>query len=207
MTGLWLAAPQSTLFIMNKKPTYIIEHLEPQLFEWCFLEYKNISKLVGKENLWLTNIKNNKDQKKLEKFGRVFSQSVRQMKLQSACVLDPEAEKLLSASDKFSYFIFGGILGDFPPRKRTKEELTRFMQNIPARNIGKAQMSTDNAVFTVKQIADGKKKLEELKFMDNASIEINEFESIDLPYRYNVVDGKPFMSPEIIAYLKRKKGF
>ena len=36
---------------------------------------------------------------------------------------------------------------------------------------------------------------------------INEFENVDLPYRYNLVNGEPFMSPKIITYLKQKKGF
>lgn len=191
---------------MNKKPTYIIEHLEPELFEWCVIEYKHISELVGKENLWFTNIKHS-DRKKLGKFGKVFSESVRSMKLENACVLDPEAEKTLLPSENFFYYIFGGILGDYPPRKRTKEELTKFISNIKARNIGKEQMSTDNAVYTVKEIAEKHRKLGDLKFQEGASIEINRFENVDLPYRYNLVKGKPFMSRGITAYLKKKKGF
>ena len=39
---------------------YVIEHLEPKLWEWCEIEYESISKIVGKENLWFTNIKNEK---------------------------------------------------------------------------------------------------------------------------------------------------
>jgi len=189
------------------KPIYVIEHLESQLFEWCLIEYEHISEIVGKGNLWFTNIKNEKDRKKLEKFGKVFSESVKDMKLKGACVLDPEASENLSPSDKFDFYIFGGILGDYPPKKRTKEELTKFISNADSRNIGKEQMSTDNAVYTVKQIAEGGKRLGELNFIDNASIEINEFESVDLPYRYNLVNEKPLMSEKIRAYLKKKKGF
>ena len=47
--------------------TYIIEHLEPELYEWCLIEYKEISKIAGKENLWFSNI-NPKDKKKLEAY-------------------------------------------------------------------------------------------------------------------------------------------
>jgi len=195
------------------KQVYIIEHLEPKLFDWCIFEYENISKIVGKENLWFTNLKSKNEAKKLEKFGRVFSESVRDLKLlkdnlKQACVLDPEAKKLLNTKDakRFKYFIFGGILGDYPPRKRTKEELTKFLKNAIARNIGKEQMSTDNAVFTVARILGGK-KFKEMKFKDGASIKINEFESIDLPYRYNLVRGKPFISKKVVNYLKKKKGF
>lgn len=191
--------------MLTKKPIYIIEHLEPELFEWCLIEYEHISETVGRDNLWFTNIKS-QDMKKLVKLGKVFSESVRGMKLNNACVLDPEATQTLEPSDNFDYYIFGGILGDYPPRKRTREELTKFVSNAETRNIGKEQMSTDNAVFTVKQIASGK-KFSELNFTDNASIEINEFESVDLPYRYNLVDDKPFMSKKIKNYLLKKKGF
>jgi len=192
---------------MKIQPIYIIEHLEPELFEWCLIEYEHISELVGRDNLWFTNIANEKDKKKLERFGRVFSESVKDMKLANCCVLDPETEKTLSpAETQFEYYIFGGILGDYPPRKRTKEELTRFIPNVEKRNIGKEQMSTDNAVYTVREIVSGK-KFSELKFQNQVSIPINEFESIDLPYLYNIVNGKPFMSPKIVDYLKKKKGF
>ncbi len=190
---------------MKRKQTYIIEHLEPKLWEWCFIEYQHISEIIGKENLWFTNIKNKKDATKLRRFGKVYSESVKEMMLNNACILDPEANKTLTPGDKYGYFIFGGILGDYPPRKRTKEELSTFLPQIEKRNIGKEQMSTDNAVFTVKQIAGGK-KLSELKFVDGASIKINDFESVELPYRYNFDNGKPFMSSEIVKYLKTKKG-
>jgi len=131
------------------------------------------------------------------------------MNLKNACVLDPEADKTLEPKDSeaFEYYIFGGILGDNPPKKRTGPELTRFLSGVEARNIGKEQMSTDNAVYTVKQIIEGGKKLSELDFQENASIEINEFESVELPYKYNLLNGKPFMSAKIKQYLKEKEGF
>jgi ribosome biogenesis SPOUT family RNA methylase Rps3 len=189
-----------------KKSIYIIEHLEPELFEWCLIEYEHISETVGKENLWFTNIKIS-DMKKLEKFGRVFSESVRDMKLENVCVLDPEANKTLSPNEGFSYYIFGGILGDHPPKKRTGPELTRFIKNAATRDIGKEQMSTDNAVFTVKQIAENSKKFSELEFKDNVSIKLGKFEFVDLPYRYNAVNGEPFMSKKIKEYLKKNGAF
>ena len=196
---------------MEKKPIYVIEHLEPELFEWCLIEYEHISEIVGKANLWFTNLGKIKDKtaiKTLEEFGKVFYESVAELEIDRACVLDPEAPKTLEPPEAkdYSYFIFGGILGDYPPKKRTKQELTKFIPSAVVRNIGNEQMSTDNAVFTVKQIELGK-KLDELEFKDNVSIEINEFESVDLPYRYNLVDGEPYMSKKIKIYLSKKKGF
>ena len=196
----------------NKKQIYIIEHLEPKLFDWCLFEYENISRIVGKKNLWFTNIKDKKEAEKLKKFGKVFLESVHEIKMEDACVLDPEANELLNPKEalKFKYFIFGGILGDYPPKKRTRKELTKFLKDAIARNIGKKQMSTDNAVLTVFKIAKGE-RFENLKFKDKISIKINEFENVDLPYRYNLIKiggkEKPFVSDKVIDYLKKKKGF
>lgn len=189
--------------------TYIIEHLEPKLWKWSMIEYKQISKTVGKNNLWFTNIRQkNKEVSELKKYGKVFDKSVKNMNLKNACVLDPEAGKVLTPGEAktFDYFIFGGILGDYPPKKRTKSELTKFVKNAEARNIGKKQFSTDNAVYVTKQIVEGK-NFKELKFKNKITIKINEVESVDLPYLYPIADGMPQISPDIIEYLKRKKGF
>jgi len=182
----------------------IIEHLEPKIGRWVLIEYAHISKIVEKNNLWFTNIKHRS--KKLERLGKCFSQSVRDMNLKKACILDPEAKQLLTPSEakSFNYFIFGGILGDYPPKKRTKKELTQFIKG-KARNIGKKQMSTDNAIYTVKQIASGK-QFKSLKFKYNISLKMNKYLTLELPYLYNLIKGKPLISNELITFLKRKKG-
>ena len=46
---------------------FIIEHLEKKLFEWCLIEYEHISKIVGKNNLIITNVKKS-DLSKLKSF-------------------------------------------------------------------------------------------------------------------------------------------
>src|SRR3989344_5207445 len=117
---------------------YIIEHLEEKLWPWCILEYKHISQTVGKEHLWFTKVSGSA----LQPFGKVFSESAIQLyaqkKLKNVCVLDPAATKTLTPEEAktFDYFVFGGILGDDPPRKRTEPELTSKMSGVAARNIG-----------------------------------------------------------------------
>lgn len=191
-------------FDVNK--IFIIEHLEEKLWPWCLIEYKNISKLVGKDNVWFTNISDGTD--KLRAFGKVFSESVKDMKLKDLCILDPDAPVLLDPqnSKKFTYFIFGGILGDEQFNWRTREELTKFMKTIPAFNLGKGQFSTDNAVYVTKHISEGS-PLSNLQFQDNLEIEIKEGESVILPYRYPLVKGKPQISGELVKYLKNKDSF
>jgi len=164
--------------------------------------------MVGKDNLWITNVK--LGGKRFAKLGKVFKKSVKDLNLdwKEVCVLDPDADKTLNGKEakKFKYFVFGGILGDYPPRKRTEKELTRFLPKAKKRNIGKEQMATDNAVYVVLQIAKGK-EFEKMEFKDGTEIEMREGESVILPFRYVLVDGKPMISKEIVSYLKRKKGF
>jgi len=185
---------------------FIIEHLEPRVWKWCIREYKSISDIVGKKNLWFTNIK--RGSKILEKYGKVFKKSVKEMNLKNMCVLDPAAKKTLSPknSKEFEYFIFGGILGDYPPKKRTKKELTKFLPNAKEMNIGKKQFPTDNAVYVVKEISNGK-NLSDLKFKNKIEIRKNNIESVILPFNYVLIDGKPLIRKEIVNYLKRKRGF
>ena len=187
-------------------PTYIIEHLEQRVWKWCLIEYEHVSKIVGKSNLWFTNVK--RRNKGLESIGKTMEKSASDLKLQKACILDPEAVKTLTPIDakKFDYFIFGGILGDYPSKRRTKKALTSKLKHLPARNLGKKQMATDNAVYVVKQIVEGK-RLSDLKFVDEVKIQINESEETILPFQYVVVDGKPLMSEKLLKYLKRKRGF
>lgn len=195
---------------MNK--IFVIEHLEPQLWKWCKFEYENMSKIVGKQNILFTNIK--RKNSFLESIGktekkRIFEIGLDQKKF---CILDPDAKEILTPEDakKFDYFIFGGILGDHPPRKRTGPELSSFMPNVEKRHIGNLQMSTDNAVLTTKMILDGK-RFEEIEFVDSPELEMGKFRFLELPYRYVNVGAKekpiPQMSKKLFQFLKNKKGF
>ena len=96
-------------------------------------------------------------------------------------------------------------MGDYPPKKRTKKELTKKL-NFTARNIGKKQFSTDNAVAVVKEILKGK-KLKDLKFKEKIEIQLGKYDSVILPYRYLLIKNKPLISKELVEYLKRRKEF
>jgi len=186
---------------------FIIEHLESRVYKWCFLEYKHISKIVGKQNVIFTNVKNAKDQEKLKPFGKVDKRSVAELSLKNCCVLDPKAKKTLNPKEakKFDYFIFGGILGDHPPKERTKVLLTSRMKNSDVRNLGDKQFPTDNAVLVVKKIIEGK-NLKEIRFADNIELEIKEGESVVIPYRY-VFENGPVIFDELIEFIKKSGRF
>lgn len=96
--------------------------------------------------------------------------------LESICLLDPKAPLCLHGSDAakfpqpasdassqqqqqkvdgpFTFFLFGGILGDDPPRDRTGS--LRAL-GFPHRHLGKIQMTTDTALGVTKRVVeDGK---------------------------------------------------
>ena len=182
---------------------FVIEHLEPKVYQWCKLEYSHISSFVGKKNLLFTNTNSSV----LKKFGKVESKSIKKLRFDKACVLDPEAKVTLTPeiAKKFNYFIFGGILGDDPPKERTKDELTKFLP-YPAFNLGNAQMSTDTAVIVTKLICDGK-KLSDLKFQQGIEIKISEYEEVHLPYKYLVIKNKVLLAPGIAEMLRKQRTF
>ena len=182
---------------------FIIEHLEPQMYEWCIIEYKHISKSVCKKNLIFTNVKTGG--KALKALGEVKKESIKDIALKKACVLDPSSTRELTPREasKYDYFIFGGILGDNPQRFRTKKLITSKL-NLPSFNLGKRQMSTDTAVIVCSEIVNGK-PLEKMKFQDDYEIaEGCGFYRI-LPYRYLIEKGKIAFAPGLKAFLKKLK--
>ncbi len=188
---------------------YVIEHLEEELGEWCLIEYEHISKIVGAGNLWITNLRGMNGKEKLEKFSKVFDEEAINIIGDSdeVGILDPEVEKTLRRSDcfKIKYFVFGGILGDYPPRKRTEKELSWKFEKARKFNLGREQMATDNAVYVVSQIVKGR-ELEDIEFVDGISIKINSILTTELPFKYVKVKGKGLISEKLVKYVKRKDG-
>lgn len=156
-------------------PKFIIEHLEPFLSKWCLIEYENISKYVGKENLIITNLPP-EDHKKLKHLASELQEdSVLTMQLNNTCLLEPQTPKILKPKDSFDYFIFGGILGDYPEQGRTEKYLTSKLNTSKlikptTRNLGKKQMSTDTAVLVTKIIAVDKTPFNKIPFIDEPKI-------------------------------------
>ncbi|PKI83598.1 hypothetical protein MVES1_002827 [Malassezia vespertilionis] len=100
------------------------------------------------------------------------------------CLLDPKAPYALSVADAgvhpssvahdhpFTHFLFGGILGDHPPRDRTASlrEL-----GFPSRHLGSVQMSTDTALGVTKRVVEDGLRLglAELTGQDKADTQLD----------------------------------
>ncbi len=187
------------------KPIFIIEHLDPKVWRWSLLEYKHISRIIGKRSLWITNAKKGASQ--LKGIARVFPQSVTTLGLKKTCILESKGKQTLQPADakKFDYFVFGGILGNHPEAAKS-QVIMKKMPEARIRNLGKNQMSTDTAVLATKMILDGT-QLKNIPVQHGIELEINDTESIELPYTYVLRNGKPVMPPGLAQMLKKQKGF
>lgn len=190
---------------------YIIEHMEPGFTPWVVLEYSTIIKEVGKENLILTSLPEGTTEadipQELIDLGIQWTTdeciSIAESR-QSLCLLDPAASQDLTPSDseKFEYFVFGGILGDHPPRDRTGELRKKY--GLEGRRLSELQMTTDTAVRSTQLIIQNQIKFEDITFIDYPEIRFNRYEATEMPFRY-VMDktGKPILPDGMIALIKK----
>ncbi|MFX0096404.1 MAG: hypothetical protein ACFE7E_01430 [Candidatus Hodarchaeota archaeon] len=191
---------------MGKEPRIIIEHLEKVVGRWIWLEYRHVSRLVGRENLLITNIKKRRDAIKFAEIASIANLSITRLPFDRSklIILDPRADIVLDPQDLKGdkWIILGGILGDHPPIGRTELLLSKRMKDIPYRHIGKHQFSIDGAVYIVLQIAKGK-GIESIPITLKPEITITDNYSVTLPFAFPQVDGKPLFAPGLIGYLKK----
>ena len=182
---------------------FVIEHLEPEVGKWLYIEYMHSSEIVGKSKIMFTNVKNRNAALLLSKLGKTQFKSFAEIfKPEEVVILDPQAQKLLTPEDFKGKraVIIGGILGDHPPKGRTQKLVTAKLPSATVRSLGDEQFSIDGAVYLAKVVSEGK-KLEEVSIKKGLTIRLNEYAEVYLPYAYPLKDGKPVISKELIDYL------
>ena len=122
-------------------------------------------------------------------------------------MLDPQAKKLLDPEEASNAeaIVIGGILGDNPPRGRTRKLLTSRFKEAKPRSLGPYQFSIDGAVYVATMVAKGLRPTEiEIEINPTIEIDLGEYGStiIELPYAYPVVKGKPLISPELLEHIR-----
>lgn len=201
----------------KKATTYIVEHLDPELGSWSTLEYRAIAQesaeagvrfLLTSVSKLLSLPSELRDLESLIVENRSVEELFQEEK-ERVCLLDPAAKNELSPEDdtKFNVFLFGGILGDNPPRDRTSELRKK---GFAGRRLGPIQMTTDTAVRVTRMVIQQKIPLKDIPFVDYPELRIDEHESTEMPFRYvRNADGSPYM-PEGMADLIKadsEKGF
>lgn len=187
--------------------------MEQGFTKWVVLEYSQIIRDIGKENLILTSLPAGTSEadipKELIELGiqwttkevnEILPAEVTNSQL---CLLDPRATVELQPSDaeQFEYFIFGGILGDHPPRDRTTELKVKI--GCDTRRLGALQMTTDTAIRTTKLILEGT-PFEQIKFIDYPEIRYSKHEATEMPFRY-VLDAqnKPILPLGMVDLIRK----
>ncbi|KAK3392151.1 SAM-dependent RNA methyltransferase [Sordaria brevicollis] len=183
------------------KKTYIVEHLDEELGPWSELEYLAIAKEsqeIGSE-FHLTSLPLGfKVPEALAAIPAFKAENRGVEEIYAAdksrvCLLDPAAKKDLSPEDgeTFDVFLFGGILGDDPPRDRTSELRKK---GFEGRRLGPVQMTTDTAVRVTRLVVEGKTPVDKIPYVDHPELKFSEHESTQMPFRYVTdKDGKPIM--------------
>jgi ribosome biogenesis SPOUT family RNA methylase Rps3 len=185
---------------------FVIEHLEPELSEWLWIEYAHAVELVGREGLMITNVKREDERRKLLKLCDARPERVADLFPQrELLVLDPQARRKLTPADlnKRRVVVIGGILGDDPPRGRTRALLTERLPGAASRSLGKHQFSIDGSVYVAKRVSEGA-ELDEIPTRVGIEIPVGRHCSVILPFAYPLVDGRPLISDKLVAYLKRR---
>ncbi|WXG43133.1 MAG: SAM-dependent methyltransferase [Promethearchaeati archaeon SRVP18_Atabeyarchaeia-1] len=185
----------------------IIEHLEPVLGEWIWLEYQHASRMVGDKNITFANVKNKREAHKLREIGKVTHNSVVELRNIigiSLVVLDPQAPVELSPRD-FSLdisLVVGGILGDHPARGRTRQSITTKIPESQSRNLGPHQFSVDGAIYVALQVA-ANRDISEIPVEVGMEVTVSKRHTDLLPFAYPLVEGKPLLTPGLREYLRR----
>lgn len=210
----------------TKTHTYIVEHLDSELEDWQGLEYTTISAesdstsnkflLSGLDaslldpstpsGALITKIPDSS--KTVTSVEKLYSTPEARERV---CLLDPKGAKDICPEDgeEFDAFLFGGILGDDPPRDRTAD-LRKL--GFPGRRLGPEQMTTDTAVRTTRMVVQQGIPLGEIQYVDRPDIEIKDEdgkvikgETIEMPFKYvkDEKTGKAIMPEGMLDLLGR----
>ncbi|KAK4940831.1 hypothetical protein LTR10_019103 [Elasticomyces elasticus] len=192
--------------------TFVVEHLDPELGPWSALEYRTIAKESKESGCHFIlssvpqSLLDTQDVKELQNVGAEGrTDSIEHYyahKKEKICLLDPAAKQELEPADAnvFGVFLFGGILGDDPPRDRTSELRKK---GFSGRRLGPKQMTTDTAVRVTRMVVLDQIPLEKIPYVDFPELKLDEHETTEMPFRY-VTDGrgKPIMPEGMIDLIK-----
>ncbi|KAF2018050.1 DUF431-domain-containing protein [Aaosphaeria arxii CBS 175.79] len=191
--------------------TFVVEHLDPELEAWSSLEYANIAKechssgarfLLSSVPQSLKLPQNLQGAEGLTVENRGIEEIYAAQK-DKVCLLDPAASKDLSPEDgdDFDIFLFGGILGDDPPRDRTSELRKKGYQG---RRLGPIQMTTDTAVRVTRMIVQERVPVDKIVYLDHPEIKVSKNETTEMPFRYvKGADGGPIMPEGMMDLIKK----
>lgn len=185
--------------------TFAIEHVEPRIDEWLWLEYAHCAQLV--ERLAFTGVRDAAQRARLQELAEARAEPAAQAFVgKRLLALDPRAKEPLRAEDfeDHDVLVIGGILGFEELDGRTERFVTG-PQKLEARHLGPLQLPIDMAVLVANLVRLGQ-ALEDIELTQVLEVDLGEGRSVELPYAYPVVEGQVIVTPGLVAYLQRKGG-
>jgi len=205
---------------MTENVKIFVEHLERGVSDWLVAEYENVVKIAERYGIkaTITNVRWEDHLCRLSNLKNVVEKSVKAILRENlwrrprVIILDPASREVLSPSDFSSpetWLIFGGILGDHPPRGRTRFLLTAKLLELDrrlvvSRNLGPFQFPIDGSVYMSVEVMRGR-GVEEIPVKVGLELELERVGSyvstVFLPYAYPIVGGKPLISEKVLDLL------
>jgi ribosome biogenesis SPOUT family RNA methylase Rps3 len=187
---------------------FIVEHLEDELFPWCFIEYQRILECVGYQNFCVTNFAPQAGNSLPFKYD---PRSIVEMgiPLERICLLDSESPSELVPEDsgQFDVLLLGGILGNVDEFDMDRTSILR-KHGFPTRNLGHMQMTTDTAVKTAFIILSQQKKFTDIQFIDRPNLIGPTGQQFVSDFRYLILpDGSPDIDPLILQEMEKEFDF
>lgn len=183
-------------------PKIVIEHLEPDYFEWCQYEYERIAKFIKSHDstLLITNFSHPSFADNVECRKQPCASLLPQNRV---CLLDSEAPLTLSPEDaaNFDYFLLGGILGNVDEFDFDRTSILR-EQGFARRNLGSMQMTTDTAAIVTSLIVHQGMAFDAIQFVDRPEFSLaNDCkEKLIMNFRYIAKpDGTADIDPKILS--------
>ncbi|KAF9355203.1 hypothetical protein BGX26_006853 [Mortierella sp. AD094] len=159
------------------------------MHDWCKLEYEHMISVCGPDHVYFTALTPSTLAGMPETLSKAHCHTEDILTMgdriphEKVCLLDPASPHVLSPEDgeTYDFFLFGGILGDDPPRDRTGE-LRKL--GFATRHLGPIQMTTDTALNVTRRVVEGKVPLDQIPFIDHPEIKLRKKETVTMPFRY-----------------------
>lgn len=189
----------------------VIEHLEDGISRWMLEEYREAASVAGASGygVVVANLGRPELAALVGRLGveALLESGVGEYNRVEAIVLDPQAPRPLEPweVEASCCLVVGGIMGDHPPRGRTRLVSWRYT-NAARRNLGPHQLSIDGAVKVALEVARGR-RLGEIPLVVSPRVEVETplgRVEVELPYAYPALgDGRPWIAPGVLRLLER----
>ncbi|MEM0491644.1 MAG: hypothetical protein QXR02_04200 [Acidilobaceae archaeon] len=193
---------------MISRKVIVIENLEDKISRWVIEEYIESYRvaLANGLDLVVSGIIPGELESILGRSGvRIEREASRLYNRVDAILLDLWADKILEPDEAqaANIFIVGGIMGDYPPRGRTRLLYDKYSY-ATRRSLGSYQFSVDGAIKVLAKVIRGY-RVEDIEIVYPLVVKIRGLTETEiiLPYAYPVEDGKPQVSESIVRLLEK----